>query len=158
MLLSDTLRMTKNHLQLSELDRQHLQQLTKQNNVSLKVYRRAQGLLALDQGQTLQQAAALAGVNYNSVAAWRNAYHSEGLSLLEDKPRSGRPIQIDGQQRAAITALACSAPPTGQARWSLRLLADKVVQLGYLESISHDSIHQILKKTTSSHISKRRGA
>ena len=156
--LSDTLRMTKNHLQLSEPDRQHLQQLIKQNNVSLKVYRRAQGLLALDQGQTLQQAAALAGVNYNSVAAWRDAYPSQGLALLEDKARSGRPIQIDGQQRATITALACSAPPQGHARWSLRLLANKVVELGYVESISHDSVQQILKKTRCSRISKRRGA
>ena len=146
-MLGYTLRMTKNHLQLSDVDRQHLQQLIKHNNVSLKVYRRAQGLLALDQGQTLQQAAAWAGVNYNSVAAWRDAYQSEGLALLEDKPRSGRPIQINGRQRAAVTALACSTPPEGHACWSLRLLADKVVELGYLESISHDSIHQILKKT-----------
>ena len=140
--------MTKNHLQLSAADREHLQQLIKQSNVSLKGYRRAQGLLALDQGQTLQQAAALAGVNYNSVAAWRDAYRSEGLALLQDKPRSGRPIQIDGKQRAAITALACSAPPAGHACWSLRLLADKGVELGYLKSISHDSVHQILKKTS----------
>ena len=140
--------MIKNHLQLSDPDRQHLQQLIKKSNISLKVYRRVQGLLALDQGQSLQQAAAVAGVNYNSVAAWRDAYRSEGLALLQDKPRSGRPIQIDGQQRAAITALACSAPPQGYARWSLRLLADKVVELGYLESISHDSVHQILKKTS----------
>jgi putative transposase len=156
--LSDTLQMTKNHLQLSPPDRQHLQQLIQQNNLRLKVYRRAQGLLALDQGHTLQQAAAVAGVNYNSVATWRDAYRNQGLSLLEDKPRSGRPIQIDGKQRAAITALACSTPPEGRARWSLRLLADKVVELGYLDSISHDSIHHILKKTNSSHISKRRGA
>jgi transposase len=150
--------MTKNHLQLSDTDRQHLQQVVQQNNVSLKVYRRAQGLLALDAGHTLQQAAAQAGVNYNSVAAWRDRYPQEGLALLQDKPRSGRPLQINGLQRAHITALACSTPPAGQARWSLRLLADKVVELGYRESISHDSVHQILKKTNSSRISKRPGA
>ncbi len=115
--------------------------------MSLQVYRRAQGLLTLDQGQTLQQAAAVCGVNYNTVAAWRDAYRCQGLGLLQDKPRSGRPVQIDGWQRAAITALACSAPPQGHARWSLRLLADKIVELGYVESISHDSVHQIFKKT-----------
>ncbi len=149
------MRMTKNHLQLSAPDRECLQQLVRQKNVSLQVYRRAQGLLALDQGQTLQQAARAASVTYNSVSVWRDRYLQEGLALLQDKPRSGRPIQIDGQQRAQITAVACSAPPQGHARWSLRLLADKVVELGYVASISHDSIHQILKKTNSNRISNR---
>ena len=57
--------------------------------------------------------------------------------MLEEKARPGRPIQITGEQRAKITALACSQPPEGYARWNLRLLADKVVELGYCEQISH---------------------
>jgi hypothetical protein len=67
--------------------------------------------------------------------------------MLQDKPRTGRPVEIDGKQRAQVTALACSEPPEGYARWSLRLLADKVVQLEYCEHISHTEVAEILKKT-----------
>lgn len=139
--------MTKHHVQLSQSDREYLQQLMRQDNVGVKVYRRARALLSLDSGATLQSAAALVAVTYHQVAKWRDRYRQEGLALLQDKPRSGRPPQIDGAQRAKITALACSTPPQGYARWSLRLLAAKVVELGYVEQISHDRVHQILKKT-----------
>lgn len=71
-----------------------------------------------------------------------------GLQCLHDKARSGRPIVIDGKQRAKVTALACSAAPEGHARWGLRLLADKVVELGYCDSISHTQVGNILKKTS----------
>ena len=124
----------------------------------VRCWQRAGALLDLDAGCTLQQAAARAGVNYNRVAAWRDNYKALGLAALQDKPRSGRPIQIDGQQRAQITALACSTPPEGHARWSLRLLADKVVELGYVEQVSHNHVKTILKKTNSNRTSKRRGA
>ena len=70
--------------------------------------------------------------------------------MLFDKPRSGRPIEIDGQARAKVTALACSEPPEGHSHWDLRLLADKAVELGYCEHLSHTYAGSILKKTTSS--------
>lgn len=139
--------MVKEHLRLAEADRVHLQQLVAQQNVPVKVYRRAQGLLGLDQGQTLQQAAACVDVNYNTVAAWRNGYQAHGLQMLDDKARSGRPIQIEGPARAQITALACSTPPEGHARWTMSLLAHKVVELGFVESISRSHVAVILKKT-----------
>jgi transposase len=106
--------------------------------------------LLLDQGHTLQAAAQAVSVDYNSVAAWRNRYNGHGLVVLEDAPRSGRPIRIEGEQRAKITARACSTPPQGHPRWSLRLLADKAVELGYIETVSHDGVRSILKKTLSS--------
>jgi len=77
-------------------------------------------------------------------------YRENGLQALYDRPRSGRPVKIDGEQRAKITALACSTPPEGHAEWSLRLLADKVVELGFSEQISHTHVGTILKKTYSS--------
>jgi transposase len=144
--------MTKSHLQLSDTDRAYLQALVAKQNLSVKVFRRATALLALDQGQTLQQAATQAQVNYNTVMAWRDTYTQDGLAVLHDKPRCGRPIQITGEQRATITALACSTPPEGHARWSLRLLADRVVELGYVEAISHTRVGVILKKMNSSRI------
>lgn len=140
--------MIKSHLQLSDIDRESLQSLVRQQNMPLKVFRRATALLQLDQGHTLQRVAAHLQVNYNTVAAWRDAYQQDGLRMLQDKPRSGRPVTIDGTQRAKITALACSTPPEGHAGWSLRLLADKVVELGYVEHICHSRVQAILKKTS----------
>jgi putative transposase len=77
-------------------------------------------------------------------------YRKNGLQALHDRPRSGRSIKIDGEQRAKITALACSTPPEGHAEWSLRLLADKAVELGFSEHVSHTHVRTILKKTYSS--------
>jgi len=77
---------------------------------------------------------------------------------LNDKPRPGRPIGLSGEDRAKITALACSDPPAGYARWSLRLLADKVVELEIVESISFKQVGNILKKMNCSLIGKDNGA
>lgn len=150
--------MLKSHLQLSDSDREHLQALVRKDTISRKLFQRAGALLDLDAGHTLQHAAARAGVNYNRVAAWRDNYKAVGLEALHDKPRAGRPIHIDGKQRAQVTALACSAAPQGHARWSLRLLANKIVELGYVEAISHNHVKTILKKTNCNRTSKRPGA
>lgn len=80
----------------------------------------------------------------------RDHYQGAGLACLQDKARSGRPLQLMGVQLAQITALACSTPPTGYAGWSLRLLADKAVELAYVPHLSHTKAGTILKKTTSS--------
>jgi hypothetical protein len=78
-------------------------------------------------------------------------YLSEGLAAaLHDKPRSGKPVSINGTARAKLTALACSAAPAGHARWTLRLLADKAVEFGFVEAISHNTVKAVLKKTLSS--------
>ena len=80
--------------------------------------------------------------------AWRNGYRTTGLGCLYDAPRSGRPIVIDGTQRAKITALACSDAPAGHDRWTLRLLAEKVVEAGFCDHVSHTFVGTVLKKTT----------
>lgn len=117
-----------------------------QNVATTLLFKRATGLLELDRGKTLHEVARTLSVDYNTVGAWRDRYQENGLKSLQDKPRSGRPIEIDGEQRAKITALACSEAPEGHARWDLRLLADKVVELGHCESISHTQVGKILKK------------
>jgi putative transposase len=139
--------MQKSHLSLSDEDREFLEVLIKKNDLSVKVFHRAQGLLALDRGQSLQDAAKITGVSYNTVATWRDRYKEDKLAFLKDKPRRGRPPLIEGLQRATITALACSTPPEGHARWSLRLLANKAIELGYVETISYKHIGTLLKKT-----------
>ncbi len=137
------------HVKLSEADVKYLEGVLAKGQTSAKAFRRATALLELNRGKTLEEVAATVGVVNRTVARWRDRYVQQGVACLADAPRSGRPIKIDGTQRAKITALACSKAPTGYARWTLRLLADKVVELGYVgdgETISHTHIGNILKK------------
>lgn len=149
--------MKKEHLKLSDADREALRALLAKGSLKAKAFKRATGLLELDRGKTMQAVAQTLNVDYNTVRAWRHRYQQNGLNSLQDKPRSGRPIVIDGAQRATITALACSAAPAGLARWDLRLLAAQVVELGHCDSISHTQVGNILKKTNCSRISNRPG-
>lgn len=141
--------MKKEHVKLTPVDQDFLESIISKGTVTAKVFKRATGLLELNRGKTLQVVAQTLGVNYNTVAAWRTSYRRNGLACLQDAPRSGRPINIDGTARAKITALACSDVPDGHAQWSLRLLADKSVELGHVESISHTQVSNVLKKTSS---------
>lgn len=78
----------------------------------------------------------------------RCQFATEGLdAALEEKPRSGRPKHFTGRDAAAITVLACTDPPEGYAKWSMRLIADKAVELEYVSTISYQTVHNILKKT-----------
>lgn len=139
--------MKKQHVQLTVADRQYLENLISKGDLKTKTYRRALGLLELDRGKTYSAVAETLQVGIPTLSSWAKHYQEHGLQVLHDQPRSGRPIEIDGVQRAKITALACSTPPEGYAQWSLRLLADQVVELGYCEHISHTEVGQILKKT-----------
>jgi putative transposase len=87
-----------------------------------------------------------------TMSTWAKKYKNAGLAFLIDNPKPGRPPLIDGLQRAKITALACSQPPEGYEKWSLRLLADKAVELELVPSISYGEVRLILKKTNSSPI------
>lgn len=139
--------MKKQHVQLSDTDRAYLEALISKGELSAKVYRRALGLLELDRGQTYTAVSKILKVTIPTLSGWAAKYQESGLQVLQDQPREGRPIEIDGEQRAKVTALACSEPPEGYARWSLRLLADKAVELEYCEHISHTEVREILKKT-----------
>jgi putative transposase len=141
-------RMKKQHVQLTPADREFLENLIRKGQHTAKAYRRAVALLELDRGQTYTAVSKTLQVSYPTLLTWAALYKQKGLKVLEDEPRSGRPIQIDGEQRAKITALACSQPPEGYARWSLRLLADKAVEFGYFEHLSHTEVADILKKTS----------
>jgi len=139
--------MNKHHITLSDGDRLTLTGLLTHGTLSAKKFKRATALLELDRGKSLVEVAATLQVTYPTVSAWRAAYTTSGLACLDDAPRSGRPIEIDGTQRAKITALACSDAPIGHARWSLRLLADKAVEAGVVDHISHSLVGDVLKKT-----------
>jgi len=144
--------MHKEHIRLSQADQDFLMTTISKGQLPARVFKRATALLELNRGQTLCAVAETLQVSYQTVAQWRDNYQASGLRALEEKPRTGRPIRLSGKQRAQLTALACSTPPAGHARWTLRLLADKAVELGYCESLSHTTARVILKKTVSLHI------
>jgi transposase len=141
--------MKKQYVQLSPTDREYLEALISKGELKAKTFRRALALLELERGQTYTAVAQIVKMTIPTLSTLAQQYKANGLKALSDKPRSGRPTVIDGEQRAKITALACSTPPEGHAEWSLRLLADKVVELGFCEKISHTEVRTILKKTNS---------
>ena len=142
------MRKQQRYLQLSDEHHRYLTNLLTKGTLNARVARRASALLGLHQGTDLNKIAASVGVVYQTVADWRDQYFENGLDFLTDKKRAGRPPVFDGDLRAKVTALACSDTPSGRAKWSLRLLADKMVELEYCHSISHQQVQKILKKTT----------
>lgn len=138
--------MKKQHVKLTKKDIAILENLLSKGEQKVRKQKRIQGLLYLNKEKTFVEVSELLGVSYPTVQGWAKKYKSEGLLFLDDKPRPGRPIGLSGSDRAKITALACSEPPKGYARWSLRLLADKLVELDIVDSISFKQVGNILKK------------
>lgn len=140
--------MIKSHVSLSASELLYLMELQKQTNLRSKVFKRVLVLLELNKGKTIKEVKDLVSLSYPTISSLIERYNSTQLKCLEDKKQPGRPVKIDGEKRAKITALACSKAPDGRAGWSLRLLAEKIVELNYCESISHSWVDTILKKTT----------
>ena len=135
-------------VKLSEEERQELEGLISRGEVQVRMYRRARILLLADEGLKDAEIVKRVGVSRATVSRMRQRYRDEGLGAVAEKARSGRPSIFDGEARAKITALACSGAPEGRGRWDLRLLADKAVELGFVEGISHVTVREILKKTS----------
>jgi transposase len=137
-------------IQLSIEERRSLKTLFRSGKGANRLQTRARILHLLDREVPPPEIAQTLSCGIATVYNVKRRYQSEGLeSALSDKPRSGRPQRIDGRARARLTALACSTAPEGHARWTLRLLADRAVKLGFVETISHNAVKEILKKTDS---------
>jgi transposase len=89
------------------------------------------------------------GVSTKTIERLRQRFVAKGFeaAINRAKAKKVKIQRLDGEQEAYLVALACSDAPEGQARWTLRLLADKMVELEYVDSISHETIRQVLKKT-----------
>lgn len=135
-------------VELSQEERSQLNRLTTQGTEKVRKVKRAKILLLADEGKKDQEIAERVEVSVGTVERIRKRYAQAGLEgAVNEKPRSGRPIGISAQTRAKVTALACTKAPEGRSKWTLRLLADKVVELEYIDSISYQSVRNILKKT-----------
>ena len=143
----------KHQVVLSCKQRKRLKALSKRGEVSARKLTRAHILLLADQNRPQgamddHQIHEVLDVSQTTIIRVRKKFVTGGLeTALEELSRCGRPLKFDGYQRAQITALACSDPPEGHSQWSLRLLADQLVELDVVEAISYETVGVILKKT-----------
>jgi len=137
---------------LSRAERRLLEELIQNEAPRNRRVKHAKILLESDLGKSAVKVADWVGVGHSTVERTRQRYAEGGLeAALNDKPRPGGMPRLDGVQQAFVIALACSDTPNGQERWSMQMLADKIVELGIVDkSISHDTIGRVLKKATSS--------
>jgi transposase len=135
-------------VQLSTEERQQLQSYIHHGQRSARSINRARILLLADAQCSDDEITTLLGVNRATVHRIRKSYDEQGLHhTLQEKHRSGAPCKIGGRVEATLTMLACSNPPADYGRWTLQLLADKLVELAVIESISLESVRTALKKT-----------
>ena len=144
-------------IHLSVEERKHLRELTRQGEGTARRHTRALILLRLDalrqsrngrRSRSNQTVGAEFGVCARTVSRLRQRYLQEGLvGALSDAPRAGRPVEIDGAAEAKLVMLACSTPPPGRDHWTLQLLADQMVALGYAQHLSDTWVLARLKKT-----------
>jgi transposase len=139
---------------LSETEREQLKRLIAAGTAPARKLTHARILLKADQspegpGWVDEKVAEAVEVSQPTVSRVRKQYVQEGLEAALNRRPPNREYQrkLDGEQEARLIALACSEPPEGQARWSLRLLADKLVELEVVEEVSYQTVRRTLKKT-----------
>lgn len=137
---------------LSEPERQHLEQFTKTGKHAAYQINHARILLKADSKQPnggwrdtdIKEAF---NVSLRTVERVRQRFVEEGMeAALKARPGSGRKQKLTGELEAHLIALRCGEPPNGKGRWTIRLLADQMVELGYVEELSHECVRQVLKK------------
>lgn len=141
---------------LSDKERKYLRKLVNTGTEKARKLTRARILLLTDESPSGlcnkdKEIMDSLGVCARTVAATRERFVEEGIQeALNEKPRSGRPREFTGREEAKLTLIACSEPPEGRNRWSVRLLADKLVEMEVVDSISRESVRKYLKKGISS--------
>jgi transposase len=132
---------------LKEQEREELKQYLRKGKSSARSLTRARILLLADEGRDDEMIAEALKVSKSTVSRIRTRYCEGGLDFaLHEKARSGAPPKIDGRIEAQLTLLACSEPPDGRSRWTVRLLADRLIEMEVVEAISHMSVQRLLKK------------
>lgn len=142
---------TKYHIQLLKEERQELETLVRSGESSARTQTRARILLLCDESQkkqkTTKEIASALLCSLPTITNIRKKFVEGGShNALYDQPRPGQTPKITGEIEAQLTMLACSAPPEGKARWTLQMLADKLVELKLVDSISDVAVMHRLKK------------
>ena len=135
---------------LTAEERTTLEQLLQKGKSSARKLTRARILLQADEGLTDEEITAALNVSLATVERTRQRFVEANLEALDELPRPGGQRKLSGKQEAHLIAVACTPAPGGQARWTLQLLADQVVEVGFADSIARETVRQVLKKTSSS--------
>jgi transposase len=135
---------------LSEAERTELEQLLRGGTTATRKLTRARILLKAAEGWTDERIAEALAVGRATVERTRERFVECNLEALHERPRPGRMPKLDEKTQARLIAEACSAAPEGRQRWTLQLLAERVVALELAESYSYESVRRVLKKTSSS--------
>ena len=147
--------MKKYIIKLSPEERDTLKKIITSGRGPARMFARARILLKTDQGEhgpswSDEKISDALDVTVQTIERIRKQFVEEGFDAVLSRRQYRQKVsrkKIDGNVEAHLIALSCSEPPQGYVRWTLRLLADKIVELGYVESISHEAIRQNLKKT-----------
>ena len=146
-------------VELTPEEREQLRQLVRRGKQSARRVYRARILLLADDGRTDEEIWTALQVGKCTVERTRQRFVEEGLdAALSERPRPGKPRKLNGKQEAFLVALACSDPPNGYEKWTMQLLADRLVELRVVDSIVDETVRRVLKKTTSSRGRKSSGA
>jgi transposase len=137
---------------LDEHERNELEQLTTKGNSGARKIRRARILLLADEGRIDKEIASFLGSAVTTVERVRKRFVEEGLeAALSEKPRPGAARKLDCRQEAFLMALACSDAPEGKGHWSMRMLAERLVELEVVDEISGETVRRTLKRGPSNH-------
>jgi transposase len=146
-------------VELTVDEREELLAIIRRGKALARKITRARILLKAEQHLTDEQIASDLAVGSATVGRVRQRFVEEGLErALNELPRAAKRRKLSGKQEAHLIAVTCSQAPEGRARWTLRLLAEKVVELGFAESFSHETVRRLLKKRSSSPGRKLSGA
>ena len=138
-------------VQLCEEERERLTQLVRSGKSSARIVARARILLKVDEGWNAPQMAAALDVSEGKVYRIKRRYAEEGLDgVLRDRMQANRFRKLNDKAEAHLVALACSPAPEGHDHWTLQLLADRMVELGLVTSLTYEAVRLKLKKTSSS--------
>ena len=136
-------------INLSMAEQEQLTTLVHKGKESARKINRARVLLLSNEGKTDREIMNTLGVTMRTVQRIRQNYFLVGLNgVLEEKSRSGRPLILNDKGEATLIALACSLPPEGRIVWTMQMLADKMIALNVVDSISDETVRRHLKKTS----------
>jgi transposase len=136
---------------LSVEERMALEQLLRRGKAEIRKLIRARILLQAHDGLSDEEIAIALAVGTSTVRRMRQRFVEVHLGVLDEYVRPGAQRKLNAQQEARMIAVACTPAPEGHTRWTLRLLAEKVVKMGFVDSISHETVRQVLKKANAKH-------
>ena len=135
---------------LTAEERRTLEKMLRGGKHGSRKLTRARIVLLADAGRTDAEIVTALSTGDSTVERTRQRFVEEGLECLNEHARHGAKLKLSEKQEAHLIAIACSDAPEGRARWTLRLLAGKVVELGFVDSIARETVRQTLKKNKSS--------